>query len=85
MFRDYIRITEEGPRVWVQDRKLSVDVAEMIQRHRQPGTVGRHGGHELVRDLHRHVEMAQLSRVAFGIGDEADEQDLRRAERRARS
>lgn len=23
MFRDYIRFTEEGPRVWVQDRKLS--------------------------------------------------------------
>jgi hypothetical protein len=23
MFKDYIRFTEEGPRVWVQDRKLS--------------------------------------------------------------
>jgi len=23
MFRDYIRITEEGPRVWAQERKLS--------------------------------------------------------------
>jgi hypothetical protein len=23
MFREYIRFTEEGPRVWVQDRKLS--------------------------------------------------------------
>ncbi|HUI00988.1 MAG TPA: hypothetical protein VLU99_05140 [Nitrososphaerales archaeon] len=23
MFRDYIRFTEEGPRVWAQDRKLS--------------------------------------------------------------
>ena len=23
MFRDYIRITEEGPRVWAQDKKLS--------------------------------------------------------------
>ncbi len=23
MFKDYVRFTEEGPRVWVQDRKLS--------------------------------------------------------------
>src|SRR5580698_8748763 len=23
MFKDYIRFTEEGPRVWVQDRKIS--------------------------------------------------------------
>jgi len=31
MFRDYIRFTEEGPRVWVQDRKLSDKDVVLLQ------------------------------------------------------
>jgi hypothetical protein len=31
MFKDYIRFTEEGPRVWVQDRKLSDKDVVLLQ------------------------------------------------------
>ncbi|MDV3243915.1 MAG: hypothetical protein LYZ66_01920 [Nitrososphaerales archaeon] len=31
MFRDYVRITPEGPRVWVQDKKLSDKEVVLLQ------------------------------------------------------